>query len=166
MYCQLVAQIISKLVLDDGGEWVSELVVIGQVISGSVFVWSMERLSVDLWKDSLWIGGWWFCSMPLLLIFQHKYYDQWLRLKSLKIINPSAPNFSNIKISKELNINVTFYLLHPFPIFGFSFTGTEDSQNCRGMKGMIFIPPYHFHQLTNVQTFICNFAYEMTTTCF
>ena len=99
MYCQLVAQIISKLVLDDGGEWVSELVVIGQVISGSVFVWSMERLSVDLWKDSLWIGGWWFCSMPLLLIFQHKYYDQWLRLKSLKIINPSAPNFSNIKIS-------------------------------------------------------------------
>ena len=148
----------------------------GSVNWWSLGWWSVGRCSFGQWKDCLWIwgktacglvvGGWWFCSIALLLIFQHKYYDQWLRLKSLKIINPSTPNFSNIKISKELNINVAFYLLHPFPIFGFSFTGTEDSQNCRGMKGMIFIPPYHFHPLTIVQTFICNFAYEMTTTYF
>ena len=28
------------------------------------------------------------------------------------------------------------------------------------------IPLYHFHQLTNIQTFICNFAREMTITYF
>ena len=29
-----------------------------------------------------------------------------------------------------------------------------------------FIPLYHFHLLTNIQTFICNFACEMTITYF
>ena len=27
--------------------------------------------------------------------------------------------------------------------------------------GTIFIPFYHFHPLMNIQTFICNFAYEI-----
>ena len=43
------------------------------------------------------------------------------------------------------------------PIFflsGFSFKDTGDSQNSRGRVGIIFITPYHFHQLTNIQTFI------------
>ena len=30
----------------------------------------------------------------------------------------------------------------------------------------IFITLYHFHQLTNIQTFICNFAFEITTSYF
>ena len=29
-----------------------------------------------------------------------------------------------------------------------------------------FIPLYHFHPLTNIETFICNFACEMTTRIF
>ena len=29
-----------------------------------------------------------------------------------------------------------------------------------------FIPLYHFHPLTNIETFICNFACEMTTRTF
>ena len=29
-----------------------------------------------------------------------------------------------------------------------------------------FIPLYHFHLLTNIDTFICNFAYEMNITYF
>ena len=33
-------------------------------------------------------------------------------------------------------------------------------------KGPSFIPLYHFHPLTNIQTFICNFACEMTITYF
>ena len=33
-------------------------------------------------------------------------------------------------------------------------------------RGPSFIPLYHFHLLMNIQTFICNFAYEMTTTYF
>ena len=33
-------------------------------------------------------------------------------------------------------------------------------------RGPFFIPLYHFHPLTNIQTFICNFACEMTITYF
>ena len=33
-------------------------------------------------------------------------------------------------------------------------------------RGSFFIPLYHFHPLTNIQTFICNFAREMTITYF
>ena len=43
--------------------------------------------------------------------------------------------------------------------YAFSFA---DSQNSMGRKGRIFIPFYHFHPLTNIQAFICSFAYEMT----
>ena len=44
--------------------------------------------------------------------------------------------------------------------YAFSFA---DSQNSMGRKERIFIPLYHFYQLTNIQAFICSFAYEMTT---
>ena len=33
-------------------------------------------------------------------------------------------------------------------------------------RGPFFIPLYHFHQLTNIETFICNFECEMTITYF
>ena len=33
-------------------------------------------------------------------------------------------------------------------------------------RGPSFIPLYYFHPLTNIQTFICNFAREMTMTYF
>ena len=33
-------------------------------------------------------------------------------------------------------------------------------------RGPSFIPLYHFHPLTNIETFICNFACEMTMTYF
>ena len=44
-----------------------------------------------------------------------------------------------------------------------SLTDTDDSQEGTGTS---FIPLYHFHQLTNIQAFICNFAWEMTITYF
>ena len=54
-----------------------------------------------------------------------------------------------------------------FFLSGFSFTDTDDSQDCRGREGRpSFIPLYHFHPLTNIQTFICNFACEMTSHIF
>ena len=48
------------------------------------------------------------------------------------------------------------------------FTDTDDSQESRGMegKGPSFIPLYHFLPLTNIETFISNFACEMTITYF
>ena len=33
-------------------------------------------------------------------------------------------------------------------------------------RGPSFIPLFHFHPLTNIETFICNFACEMTITYF
>ena len=44
----------------------------------------------------------------------------------------------------------------------FSFTDTDKSKG----RGPFFIPLYHFHPLTNIQTFICNFAREMTIAYF
>ena len=49
-----------------------------------------------------------------------------------------------------------------FFLSGFFFTDTSDSQDSRRMEGTIFFPLCHFHPLTNIQTFICNFTCEMT----
>ena len=64
-------------------------------------------------------------------------------------------------------------LLKSFDCFflsGFSFTDTDDSQGSRrtgaddsqGSKRregtILLIPLYHFHPLTNIQTYICNFV--------
>ena len=38
---------------------------------------------------------------------------------------------------------------------------TDDSRDSRVGEGTIFIPLYYFHQLINIQTFICKFACEM-----
>ena len=48
----------------------------------------------------------------------------------------------------------------------FSFTDTDNSQDSRRREGPSFIPLYHFHPLTKIQTFICNFAHEITITYF
>ena len=53
-----------------------------------------------------------------------------------------------------------------FFLSGFSLTDTDNSQDSRGREGTFFIPLYHFHLLTNIQTFMCNFAREMTITYF
>lgn len=47
-----------------------------------------------------------------------------------------------------------------------SFTYTENSQNCREGRIPSFIFLYHFHQLTDIHIFICNFTCEMTTSYF
>ena len=61
-------------------------------------------------------------------------------------------------------MKATFFFF--FFLSGFSFTDTDDSQDSRGRERTIFIPLYHFHPLTNIQIFICNFACEMTITYF
>ena len=58
-----------------------------------------------------------------------------------------------------------------FYLSEFSFTDTDDSPDNREGKGgkgkgPSFIPLYHFHPLTNIQTFSCNFVCEMTITYF
>ena len=46
------------------------------------------------------------------------------------------------------------------------FTDTDISQESKRRKDTIFIPPHHFHSLTNFQAFICSLASEMTNFCF
>ena len=50
-----------------------------------------------------------------------------------------------------------------FFLSGISFADTDNSQTSREREGILL---YHFHPLTNMQTFICNFACEMTITYF
>ena len=54
---------------------------------------------------------------------------------------------------------------HGFIFFlsGFSLVATDNSQDCRRRKWTILISLYHFHLLTNIQTFIYSFSSEMTT---
>ena len=51
-------------------------------------------------------------------------------------------------------------------IRGFFFTDTDNSHEGRKKEGPSFIPFYHIHLLANIQTYICNFPFEMTATYF
>ena len=57
-----------------------------------------------------------------------------------------------------------------FFIFFFFYQGflsrTLTTHRTAGQGRDHLIPLYHFHPLTNIQTFICNFAREMTITYF
>ena len=53
-----------------------------------------------------------------------------------------------------------------FFLLGFSSKTLTIHRTAGEGRGSSFIPLYHFHPLTNIQTFICNFACEMTITYF
>ena len=49
-----------------------------------------------------------------------------------------------------------------FFLSGFSSQTLTIHRTAGEGRGPSFIPFYHFHPLTNIETFICNFACEMT----
>ena len=62
-----------------------------------------------------------------------------------------------------ITVMMTVMIIHlaMFFLSGFSSTDTDDSQDSRGREGTTFystLPLYQFHPLTNIETFICNFA--------
>ena len=57
------------------------------------------------------------------------------------------------------------YMLFFF-LSGFSSQTLTIHRTAGEGRGPSFIPLYHFHPLTNIDTFICNFACEMTITYF
>ena len=57
-------------------------------------------------------------------------------------------------------------LLNFFFYQGFLSRTLTTQRTAGERKGPFFIPFYHFHLLPNIQTFICNFACEMTITNF
>ena len=73
--------------------------------------------------------------------------------------NAAAATFPSLLLGNKLFFSFFF-------LSRFFFTDTDNSQDSRGKEGTFFIPLYHFHPLTNIQTFMCNFAREMTITYF
>ena len=73
-------------------------------------------------------------------------------------------------LHSEDGIVQKWHLLLIVFLSGFSFTDTDDSQDSRGREWTILYTIwntlYHFHPLTNLETFIYNFACEMTITYF
>ena len=62
-----------------------------------------------------------------------------------------------------LNVN---YLSSFFFLSGFSLQTLATDRTAGEGRGPSFIPLYHFHPLAIIETFICNFACEMTITSF
>ena len=59
-------------------------------------------------------------------------------------------------------MRVCVYILHQ----GFLSQTLTIHRTAGEESGPSFIPLYHFHPFTNIETFICNFACEMTITYF
>ena len=70
------------------------------------------------------------------------------------------------ELHEVLNKTHHYRYLIVFFVSGFSFIDTDDWQDSRGREGTIFYSMLPFPPLTNIQTFICNFACEMTITYF
>ena len=74
--------------------------------------------------------------------------------------------------SAAVNIFLTTVIFSVTKIYAFFFyqgflSRTLTTHRTAGeRRGPFFIPLYHFHPLTNIQTFIYNFACEMTITYF
>ena len=82
------------------------------------------------------------------------------------------PRFKFI-VSRSVLLQIKFvfqFFIISFWIFFFYqgfLSQTLTSQRTAGEgRGSFFIPLYHFHPLTNIQIFMCNFAREMTITYF
>ena len=65
-----------------------------------------------------------------------------------------------IVISMKITVMMTVMIIRlaMFFLSGFSSTDTDDSQDSRGKEGTTFYSTLPLYPLTNIETFICNFA--------
>ena len=88
-------------------------------------------------------------------------------LKRIQIIRKGfSANFEQPFVSNMLEVleetkNLSFFFCQ-----GFLHRHRTIHRTAEEGRGPFFIPLYHFHPLTNIETLICNFACEMTTTYF
>ena len=69
--------------------------------------------------------------------------------------------------SLTLNVIISFkIIITDFFYQGFLSQALTIHRTAGEGRGPSFTPLYHFHPLTNIETFICNFACEMTITYF
>ena len=95
---------------------------------------------------------------------KHKVLTEQIMQNLMKIKFICFEHTQHIYLHCETNRNRHFLFFSYQGIF--SFTCPDDSQHSKGREQTIFIPLHHFHSLTNIQTFICNFSCEMATTYF
>ena len=88
------------------------------------------------------------------------YFDdkrtRWISItffKKLILYSTTMSNVNGVRMRK-------FYISLTYFFSAFSFADSEDNM---GREKTIFIPLSHIYTLTNIQTFICSFASEMTT---
>ena len=72
-------------------------------------------------------------------------------------------DFTLLCIMLKIDRTCLSFLFFSIRVF---FTDTDNSQDSRERDEPSFVPLYHFHPLKNIETFICNFACEMTITYF
>ena len=78
----------------------------------------------------------------------------------------ARPKFKYGKMENSL-LNIYIYIyIYFFFLSGFSSQTMTIHRTAEEGRGPSSIPLYHFHPLTNIETFICNFACEMTITYF
>ena len=101
----------------------------------------------------------------------------------LKTLKSKSLEVSNTKFTENLTVSyLEMIYFYSFPWGKFACTIYNDLKKnfffCQGLlsrtlatdrtagdrKRLCFIPLYHFHPLTNIKTFIYNFACEMTIT--
>ena len=89
-------------------------------------------------------------------------------IESIDYILLSLLALNAILLTSSVN-TLCFSHLHLFFFFfvsGYSLQTLTIHRTTGEGRGPSFIPLYHFYPLTNVETFICNFACEMTITYF
>ena len=92
-------------------------------------------------------------------IFQNEVCD---RIYTFQL---SKKHFLLLNIRISINFHSRF-VITVFFLSGFSSQALTIRRAAGEGRGPSFIPLYHFHPLTNIETFICNFACEMTMTYF
>ena len=87
--------------------------------------------------------------------------------KSMIILDDSMTELLNgWEMAKKIQSNFKIYYYYYFFLSGFSSQTLTIHRTAGEGRGPSFIPLYHFHPLRNIETFICNFACEMTITYF
>ena len=131
-----------------------------------------------IFKGFAWIFRVFLKRLMICYCFISLVMEYWKRIPEVWIIrNISMQNFLRVVclivclfifrfLEHKYSFNIKTYNICFFFYQGFlSRTLTTDRTAGEG-RGPSFIPLYHFHLLTNIQTFICNFAGEMTITYF
>ena len=99
----------------------------------------------------------------LCLACHQQYFDFWkishVFLRGYQCWTIHGPHSSHIIHNSHIS-HIFFFLS------GFSSQTLTIHKTAGEGRGPSFIPLYHFHPLTNIETFVCNFACEMTITYF